>query len=264
LSPTGHVLSVVVGAAVIALAAGVSLRILARPREITARRFGLLALVLTCVPVSNFLPVYPAIAERWVFTPEHFLYAPIAVLSAFATGGISRLWSRMLAGGPRAGDVVVTAAAATFVLVSIAPVRARQARLADAETVYRDTLAHSPSPRACFNLGVTLLAAERYAEAIEIYERCAMISPSDSGVYAQLGVAYQQADRPAEAAMAYERAVSLDPGNALAWSNYASLDAQSGAYEGARAKWRKALDLDASFLPARRGLEQLGRLGSSE
>jgi Flp pilus assembly protein TadD len=160
--------------------------------------------------------------------------------------------------------VAVAIAAATVVLVSIVPVRLRQARLADAETVYRDTLAHSPSPRACFNLGVTLLAGERYAEAVETYERCATISPSDSGVYAQLGVAYQQADRTAEAAMAYERAVSLDPGNALAWSNYASLDAQSAAYDAARAKWRRALELDASFVPARRGLEQLDRLGSSE
>ena len=261
LTPTGGVLSLLAGLGVAAAIGWIVLRALARPRELTVRRFGVLALAMSYAPVSNLVPVYPAIADRWVFTPEHFLYAPLAALAALASAGIARVFSSpvALAGRQRSG-LAAAAVAAAVVMLSIVPVRARQSRLADAETVYRDTLAHSPSPRACFNLGVTLLTGERYDEAVETYERCTTISPNDAGVYAQLGAAYQQAHRPAEAAMAYERAVGLDPGNALAWSNYASLDAQSGAYEAARTKWRKALSLDPALMPARRGLEQLGRL----
>ncbi len=264
LTPTGGALSLLAGLGVAAAIGWTVLRALARPRELTVRRFGILALAMSYAPVSNLVPVYPAIADRWVFTPEHFLYAPLAVLAALASAGIARVFSPASLAGRQTGGLAAAAVAAAVATLSIVPVRARQSRLADAETVYRDTLAHSPSPRACFNLGVTLLAGERYDEAVETYERCTTISPNDAGVYAQLGAAYQQAHRPAEAAMAYERAVGLDPGNALAWSNYASLDAQSGAYEAARTKWRKALSLDPALTPARRGLEQLDRLDPSD
>ena len=100
-------------------------------------------------------------------------------------------------------------------------------------------------------------------EAIAVYERCAMLSPSDAGVYVQIGVAHQYAGRHGKAGEAYERAVLMNPEDPMAWSNFASLDASLGHFEEARRKWIRALELDPELEPARQGLRQLERIQRS-
>jgi len=224
-------------------------------------RFGGLALAMLYLPASALVPVYPAVAARWLFTPEHFMYAPIAAIAAFicldVKTGIDELASRYSLARYHPGAVAVVALSVVVAALSAGPVLARQAVLASAETAYRNTLAYSPSPRACFNLGVALLARDQADEAVSIYERCARVSPNDSNVFVQLGVAYQRGGKTAEAAFAYEKALALDSGNTLAWSNYASLEANKGAYAQAREKWRKALAIDPEFKPALDGMAGL-------
>jgi tetratricopeptide (TPR) repeat protein len=236
------------GAIVIALVAFVL-----RPSRMS---FGIAALALLAVPASNLLPVYPAIADRWVFAGEQLAYMPIAVIGPLAACALAAL-SDVVAGSSLVRDAVVLAAAVVAVALSVAPVSARQAELADAEALYRNTLAHSPSPRACFNLGVTLLGKGNAAEAAELYERCRTLSPHDPKMYVQMGVAYQRSGERNKAEIAYARALELDPNDPYAWSNYASLEAAAGFYAEARTKWEKALVLVPGFPPALEGLAKL-------
>jgi hypothetical protein len=258
LTAVGGSVAIPLGLAVVAGLVGTLVVFFIRPSLV---RFAGLAAALLYFPASGLVPVYPAIATRWVFTPEHFLYLPLGTLAPLAAlavaSSVERGIARYARGISHAASAAALGVAALVVALSIGPVLARQAQLADAETVYRTTLAHSPSPRACFNLGVTLIGKASYDEAVSVYERCAKLSPSDAGVYVQLGVAHQYAGRPGEAEQAYATAVRMNPADPLAWSNYASLDASSGRFDRARQKWLEALKLDPGFEPAQTGLRRL-------
>lgn len=231
------------------------------PRRPSAIRFASLALFLAYLPVSGFVPIYPALAGRWVFTPEHGLYLALATLGPLFAYGVALL-SRGLAtmAPPALGRLVRLATLALVPLAAAAwtgPVLARQQVLASEESAYRATLAFSPSPRACFNLGVLLLAEQRNDEAAKTYETCSEISPNDAEMHVQLGVAYQRLGERNKAEISFARAVDLEPGSALAWSNYASLEAAAGDFAQARAKWERALQIDPNFAPALEGLRKL-------
>jgi Tfp pilus assembly protein PilF len=261
LSPVGGAAHGIIGAAVAVTFIAVAVAFARRP---TRARFAALALVLSCLPASNLFPIHPAIAEHWVFTGEHLAYLPLAALSPALALVAARLMHGLTApSSARAGtsmgapEIVVAVAAVALVAVWSQPLLAQQRRMSDAETAYRDTLAHSPSPRACFNLGVRLLARGDASAAAAVYERCVSVSPSDASVYVQLGVAYQRLGERLKSAIAYEKALELDPGDPYAWSNYASLEASAGLYQQAREKWERALVIEPGFAPALEGLSKL-------
>jgi tetratricopeptide (TPR) repeat protein len=246
----------VVGAGGAAALAGIVLLFLRRPSRL---HFVVAALAVTLLPASNALPVYPSIVRSWVFTGEQLAYMPLAPLVVLAFALLARLVAAVAGPLPIEGVTVLAAAAAALAL-SARPIAARQLELSDAFAVYRNTLVHSPSPRACFNLGVGLLGAGKADEAIAVYERCARISPNDAKVHVQLGTAYQRSGDRNKAELSYARALELDARDPYAWSNYASLEASSGFYEQARAKWQKALEISPGFAPALDGLAKLDTL----
>ena len=102
-----------------------------------------------------------------MFTPEHGLYAALAAAAPLFAHGVATLSRGVATFAP--GRLARLARLATLAIVPLAaaswtgPVLARQRVLASEETAYRSTLAHSPSPRACFNLGVLLLDQRRDA-----------------------------------------------------------------------------------------------------
>jgi hypothetical protein len=56
---------------------------------------------LAYAPVSGVVPVYPAIADRLLFTPEHFLYLPLLGLAPLVVGAVAHAWPTNAAwGGP--------------------------------------------------------------------------------------------------------------------------------------------------------------------
>jgi Tfp pilus assembly protein PilF len=230
-------------------------------RRPTPGRYAFFAASLAYLPVAGLFPIYPALAGRWVFTPEHGLYLALAALAPVTANAVAAGATRLAFNAPPSLYRWVRAAP-----LALAPLAAfawtdsvlhRQSALADEETVYRTTLAHSPSPRACFNLGVLLLDSRRDAEAVRAYEDCIRVSPNDAGMYVQLGVAYQRIGERNKAEIAFAKAVELAPGDPLAWSNYANLDAAAGFYADAREKWDKALEIDPAFAPALEGLQKL-------
>jgi len=277
LTPTGGD-----GAAALGLlfAASAAIAVLAFVRRPTTPRFAAFALVLTLLPGSGLLPVYPAIAERLVFTGEQFLYLPLVPMAGFVVAGASRLVAAGVSrlppasasrladrrdateeGGARRSDIVVLALCAAVAVAWIPAALARQREFASAEGVYRKTLAHSPSPRACFNLGAAMLARQDHADAAKVYEQCLAMAPGDAAAHGQLAIAWQRLGRGNEARREYERSIALDAANARVWSNFATLDANAGLYAEARAKWEKALALDPAEATARDALARLSAAG---
>ncbi|HYC00998.1 MAG TPA: tetratricopeptide repeat protein [Candidatus Limnocylindrales bacterium] len=248
LTPTGGGGAALLGLAFVVAAAGVAAAFLRRP---TAPRLAAVLAVLLYLPVCGLIPVHPRIAEHLIFTGEQFAYLPLAPLSALAAGALAR-WLPVQQRG-----AIVVASALVLAAAWTPAVLARQHQLADAESVYRTTLAYSPSPRACFNLGNLHLARAQHAQAAAVYERCVRIAPHDAQAHGQLAIAYQHLRRDEDARRAYERAIGLDSGSAALWSNFATLDANQRLYEDARRKWERALEIDPSFAPARESLARL-------
>jgi hypothetical protein len=163
---------------------------------------------------------------------------------------------------PTVATIATAVVAGVFIAAAAPAVRARQHDLGDAERTYRATLERSPSPRACFNLGVALLARGDARGAAEVYEQCALISPNDGAVFVQLGVAHHRAGERNKAEIAYGTALRLTPDDPYAWSNYAALDASAGSYAEARRKWERALEIEPGFAPAVEGLAKLDAIES--
>jgi len=213
------------------------------------------ATVICYAPAAGYVPIYPQIADTWIFAGEQLLYAALGPFALLILGLVTGAFYRH--GVSRYGDRLAYGSAVVVAVLSVAPVLARQADFADPESVYKATLAYSPSPRACFNLGVFQIGQARYEEALTTYEACLELSPNDARSYDQIGVAHQKLGHRNRAEISYARALELDPEDPFTWSNYASLDATWGYFDDAREKWRHALELSPDFSPAREGLKKL-------
>jgi predicted TPR repeat methyltransferase len=241
-----------VGAALLAVMAAVVAVFVRWPARLS---MAAVATVLCYAPTAGYIPVYPLIAQEWVFVGEHLLYAVLGPLALFVFGAATGAFYRH--GVSRYGDRIAYASILVLAVVSAYPVYARQAVFADAEGLYKATLAHSPSSRACFNLGVFYIENGRYEDARATYEKCLELSPNDARMHAQLGVTYQKIGKRNLAEVSYARALEFDADDPRIWSNYASLDATWGYFDDAREKWLHALELDPDFAPAREGLKKL-------
>jgi tetratricopeptide (TPR) repeat protein len=187
-------------------AAGAALATVAR-----ATRGGglLLALALLAwVPASGFVPVYPAIADRWLFAAEHVLYVPLCGLVPLVAAVAARRLPKRVAAG------------ATLALLAVwTPLTiARNRDWRDEETLFRHTLRwEPPAARVWYNLGNLRLAAGDPVEAERLYREAAARAPRDGAVRLNLGVALHRQGRREEAAAAWAEAVRLDPGLAGAF-----------------------------------------------
>ncbi len=231
-------------------------------RSASVWAFGLVALVLSYGPASGFIPVYPEIVATWVFTPEHFFYVPLAAVAPLAVG-VAREAVRYRIGDEalaRVSGRLLLVVAAVLTAIAVGPIRARQADLSSEESLYRSILAYSPSPRACFNLGILLLERGDYGGAVDTFSTCVSRHPDDAGMLSQLGVAYQLAGNFAGARAAYIDALRLAPDDANSLSNLAGLDASRGLYENARSGWERALEIEPGFAPAIDGLSDLEKV----
>lgn len=188
-------------------------------------------------PVSNLLALYPAIADRALFTPEHNLYAPLAGIAVLVGRAAARLAE---------GRVPARAAALVGALVLMAWGGRTWVRVGD----WRDEVTlfaaaarrGSLSPRVWFNLGNDLLRLGARADAVAAYTRATQLAPADDQAWANLGVALQMQGDLDQALRAYERAESLRPSPRL-YGNLASLYRARGDEASARRALEKASQL---------------------
>lgn len=190
----------------------------------------------TLVPVLGFVDVYPF---RFSYVADHFQYlaglgviVPVAGVLAVAA---ERLQLQRRAAAIAGAVLIVALAAATW---------HRSAVYADAEMLYRDTVARNPGAWMAYqNLGTELAARNRLAEAVEAYEGALRAKSDYPAAKANLVLAHmrlgdaaaESPDRVRAAIAHYEAVVRLDPDHFRAHYNLGTLlmdlpDRQSEAF----------------------------------
>ena len=111
----------------------------------------------------------------------------------------------------------------------------RAGRLAEAETRYRQALAHDGGhAEALHSLGVLALQVQKPEAAVTLLTRAIRTEPANPLAYGNLGVALRRLARFDQAVRAYRRAIALDPDQAEAWNNLANLLIERRRFEAAR------------------------------
>ena len=96
------------------------------------------------------------------------------------------------------------------------------------------------------NLGVALVAARRFAEAIEVQSRAISLQGARPlpDTYTTLGNCYYELERVGEAETAYRKEVELHPGNGAGWCNLGVALSETGRMAEAVACCRRAIALE--------------------
>jgi tetratricopeptide (TPR) repeat protein len=237
-------------------------------------RAPLAALLFFCIalaPALGFVNVYPF---RFSFVADHFQYLASLGIIALVCGGLG--W--MAARSPSAPRWTPIAAAA-LILVPLGVLTHAQSRdYADAETLYRATIARDPRswmahnnlavlmlrespeqalshldealranpeyPEAHNNRGLALQLLERFDEAAAAHAEALRLEPTFPEAHNNLGTALQKLNRLPEAAAAYREAMRLRPGSLQAHVNLANVLLETGAAEEAVTHYRLALAID--------------------
>ncbi len=106
--------------------------------------------------------------------------------------------------------------------------------LAKAEAAYRQAAELDPSePSHQRGLGQTLLAEEKYPEALKVYEKLSDVMPDDSDVYLQIAKIYRELHQLDKAEENLVRARQYAPGSPEIMYNEAMLYQAQGRYEDA-------------------------------
>jgi len=214
-----------------ALAAWVALGLLALGLAACARRApaGWLFLgiaLLAYAPASGVVPVYPAIADRALFTAEHFLYLPLLGLAPLVVGAAADTLP------PRAAGALL----GTVLLAWGAVVIDRNRDWRDEETLFRHTVRYDPpSARVWFNLGNLALRDGRLDEAARLYRAALAREPRDGAAHLNLAITLdRRSGFTAEAEEHYRRAIESTPPLREAYRGLAAHAAARGDMAEAR------------------------------
>jgi tetratricopeptide (TPR) repeat protein len=161
--------------------------------------FGVAIFWLGLAPVSNFIPIYRPLADR-------YLYLPMVGLAIMLCGVLllaSRryyLFTVLLAG---VGCVVLALASLSV---------RRQSVFANSLNLWTDTFAKSPfSDTAANNLGYALLQKGDYKQALEIFDKAVRLTNGKKpNVWAGVAVTLEKLGRPIDAEAALDRAIALE------------------------------------------------------
>jgi len=150
-------------------------------------------------PVSNFIPIYRPIADR-------YLYLPMIGLAMIVCGVLvcTARWRVVFA-------TLLALTACAIVGLATQTVR-REAVFANSLNLWTDTFAKSPfSDTAANNLGYALLQKGDYAQALQIFQKALNLTNGmKPNIWAGAAVTLEKLGRPADAEMALDRAILLD------------------------------------------------------
>ena len=206
------------------------------------------------LPVANLIALYPAIADRALFTPEHNLYAPLAGLGVLGALGVERAGAHM----PRTARSALPVALAVLLAGWAGLTAWRCTVWHDEERLFGAAVAaDSASPRVWYDYGNALLRRGAVDAAAVAYEGAVRRGPNDAAIWANLGVARQRQRSYDAAERAYRRAAELAPADARIYENLGTLYLTRGDLAAARAAFATALRLDPNRAIARRALASM-------
>lgn len=188
----------------------------------------------TLFPVLGFFNLY---TFRYSFVANHYQYLACAGLIALAAAGVARFQERL---GNR-GRTLLSCAAAALVATLATATWMESRNYANAEVLYRTTIARNPS---CWLAYTNLAALEldtSVDDAFTHVQEALRLKPDLAEAHSVLGDAWQKKRRPQEAAAEYTLALSLDPSLGGAGARLASALAAAGRFQEAEVRYRALL-----------------------
>lgn len=161
--------------------------------------FGMVVFWAGLAPVSNWVPIYRPVADR-------YLYLPMVGLAMTVCGVL------LLADSRRRLRFALTSALSVAIAILAAITLSRQAVFANTRNLWTDTLAASPqSDTAANNLGCALMEAGEYQSALEAFDRALKLTDGKkSNAWAGSAATLEMMGRRTEAKAALRRAIALE------------------------------------------------------
>jgi tetratricopeptide (TPR) repeat protein len=127
----------------------------------------------------------------------------------------------------------------------------RHGRLSEAESLYRNILAHMPDHAEALHwYGFLAFQAGQWLNATQLIEKSLEINPNDVLTLIDLGTLYSHAGRHTDAEKVLRQAVQVDRNSAAAWSNLGSIQKMRGDFGGAEKSFVTALHLQPDLVDA--------------
>ena len=114
--------------------------------------------------------------------------------------------------------------------------------------------AYPSDERAQYNLGTYCFGQQEYPQAIEHLKKALEIEPNYSNACNLLGYGYRQTEDYANAEKAFQKYIQLIPNDPNPYDSYAELLLKMGRFDDSIAQYRKALEIEPSFLNAHQGI----------
>ena len=192
------------------------------------------------VTVSNFIPLYHPLADRYLYFPLAGL--AIQLLATFLV--IRRAWA---------------GAATAVVLVAMLPLLwltvSRQAVFANEIALWSDAVQVDPrSPLARDYLGAALVAAGRANEGMAQYQAAIALDPDYAGAHTNLGLVLEQKGQLDAAVAEYREALKTAPNQPEGHNDLGQLLLQQGHVDAAVEEFEKALGLSPLLAVAHNNL----------
>ncbi|MEI6128030.1 MAG: tetratricopeptide repeat protein, partial [Pseudomonadota bacterium] len=118
-------------------------------------------------------------------------------------------------------------------------------------TVWSDALKKSPSsPEVLYNFGLSMLKQNKYAQAVDCFQKALHLHPNSDKIYNSLGFALYAEGKYAEALQTIDKALMLNPQSAEACTSRGLIFKDQGNYEEAFFWFKKALDQELPYFKA--------------
>jgi hypothetical protein len=196
--------------------------------------FGLGWVLICWLPVSNLVPTAYILADRYMYLPS------VGFCLAFVAAGaalLDRVRSRGLAWAPALAAVLMT------VLLSAHAVRTLRtnAYWQSNESLWQFTLSCNPrSWRAYLGLGRLRLLSHFHGEALEYLDRANALEPRNASIRFNRGLTLVAAERFPDAIRDFDVVVEIDPHHTRAYVARAEAFARIGDYESAASDFERA------------------------
>ena len=205
--------------------------------------------------VSNFVPLFRPLADRFYYLPLVGVSMQILALLLIALPSPWRFWG-------------ILAPLCTALVPLMALTLQREKVFAGDFPLWTDTLRVSPdSAVAHSGLGWALYQKGQVDEAISHYQKGLQINPDMAETHNNLGLAFYQKGQWEDALAEYEKAQDLKSGTAQIPNNIGLALAQKGRLDEAIVQYQKALAISPQFAEAHNNLgmalAQQGRLSEA-
>jgi tetratricopeptide (TPR) repeat protein len=202
----------------------------------------------TLFPALGFINVYPFV---YSFVADHFQYLAAAVALSGIAAAIASPAARLP--GPARGAL---GALGACVVLALGWLTYQQcASYADAETLWRTTIARNPSCWMAYeNLGGVYMKANQVDKAVPQFRKALDLNPDDAEAMNELGVATMEEGQSDEAIALFIRALEAAPNNAETHINLGMALLQKGQVENAANHFQHAAQIDPRNASARKDL----------